>query len=281
MNLFRITALCAFWFFFSVNLLLWKSFKYRAVNSKSVLLAVLFLAGSWLLSGCRVDMLTVIHDDGSGTVTASLSRPKDDVDFVFQIPEMKGYLDAVIMDFQGQGIKTENMLNGNLEIFTFQRDFLMPDEVYSNSDLLAGQTWFQLDRIQDGVDTIFRYYGELSTKAFYENMENLPYYAADEINKELDAAEFNFSLVLPGEITYTNGLPASGNKLQWEIRRNDVTQIVAESRIAGQPVSNASRLSGDHLIAFTAGILFLLGSVFFLVAMIAFKPKKQKKASEG
>lgn len=275
LNLYRVLVLAVLWFLNSVNFLLWKASAFQAKRAQNLVILLLVLAVPFFLTGCRVDMLTVVNEDGSGTVNASLARPREDVDFIRRMPEMSAYLDALISGFRDQGIQVEGMLNGDLEIFSFQRTFQLPGEIYSENDPLGKETWFELERYQDGGDTIFRYYGVLNTTVLYENLDELPGYAVDEVTAELDNTHFSFALVLPGELTYTNGLTPKGNKAAWEIRNNDLIEIVAESRLAGASWGRGTAGQDVTVIKFAIGALFISANIIFLVGLLAFREDRE------
>ena len=280
MWLYRLLILSVVWFVFSVFFITRKSISRKSSSYLNPSLLVLCLVIPLLMTGCEIVMMTNINEDGSGTVSTSLSRAKEDLEFVREIPEMTTYLDVLMQDFREQGIRVENTIAGEQEMFSFQRDFQSFDQLNSEADLLSDESWFEVEKLEDGDDIVFRYYGELNTAVLFNNLDNLPSYARDEATKELNASNFVFYVSLPGEVTYTNGLPPSGGRLEWEIRNNEINQIVAESRIvdAEKPVKPAEHKKKIIIIAI--GALFLVSTLIFIIGFLSFKKRNSRKREQ-
>jgi hypothetical protein len=275
----RWLTLSAICFLFSISFVLWKTFYHKTKIIRHLSTILLFMVTTMIISACRVEMVTVINEDGSGTISTTLRRAKEDVDYMREIPQMNAYLDAILEEMRGQGVYSETMRSRQDEIITFQRHFESIEKAYSESDIQAGETWFDVDRFVDGDDTVIRYYGMVDTSTIYNNLDNLPSYAVEPVREELDASVISMKLILPGLVTYHNGLTAGNNSVEWEIRNDDITEIVAESRIANTQIASTTKSNLPATIRIVSMILFGVSLLLLLFGLLGWKKRKQQRGT--
>ena len=144
-----------------------------------------------------------------------------------------------------------------------------------------GTTWFDIARFEEGDEIVYRYQGMLDTRASYENLGSLPSYAISEARKELDSTEFQFTLILPGVVGYANGGTATGSRITWDIRNNDLNQIVGESRLPKSGLTGFQSGDPQSMVRMATGLLFILGNILMLVFLFGFRKKSKTGEAEA
>ena len=198
---------------------------------KRVFLALLL--GLILLTvGCTMDISTVIHPDGSGTVSVELSETIENIDFIRQMPNMADYLLAWQASLRKQGIMIDDTRQGDREYIFLQRRFYSLEELSSPVDLPGDvKAWIYAVSEQGTFETHYRFSAIVDTTGLYESAPGIDPNALREVHKLLDAMQMTYSVTLPGEILFSNADRQQGNKLAWDIRMNAFNEIKAESRL--------------------------------------------------
>lgn len=251
------------WLVFCTSMFLWRGFRknWYEQHRALTLLCLFLIAGT--VAGCKMDINTMIDPDGSGLVTASLTRAKEDIDFIRKMPGMSGYLDAWAFNLRNDGMRVEDLVEGENETFFLQRTFGSLNELIENQLLSESGTWVHVLKYPEGNEQVFRFTALIDATILYSGLDELPSTAAEQIRQELDQAELSYSVVLPGKIVYHNAPIGQSQRLTWRLRVNDGNEIVAESRLPIQ-VSTGSlsdpktKIKQGLLLVFTASSLLLI-----------------------
>lgn len=264
------------WLIFCTSMFLWRAYRRNWLKHHLVSTILLFLGVSILMAGCTMDITTVINPDGSGLVTSSFTRAKEDIDFLREMPGMNEYMDAWISNLRQDGMFVENWIEGENETFFLQRVFGNLDDLSETQSSEGPASWLYATKYTEGNFIVFRFMALVDTTAFYQVTEGLSSSAAEEIRKELDQAEMNYSLVLPGEIVYHNSIEVHGNRISWLLRMNDRNEIVAESRLP-MPVAEPLTFSSVERIKQSLLIVFIASTILLIVSLLGYHLPKGKK----
>lgn len=196
----------------------------------------LFLACSvvavLLLPGCTMDVSTVINPDGSGTISVTLSQVAEDVDFIRQMPNMADYLNAWRDSLRKQGVLIDISRRGENEYIFLQNRFDDLDGISTPMDLPGDvKTWIAVTMDSTPFETVYRYAAVVDTTTLYQGSPGMDSRVQAEVVKELNQMQFTYSVILPGEITYTNATRQKANRMIWDIRMNAQNELKAESRL--------------------------------------------------
>lgn len=279
--LFRLLLAAVLWFVLGLSLVAWRSFRAKFTPYSSIILVLLALAMPLVSAGCTVEMTTVIQEDGGAFISAALTRSREDIDFIRSIPGMEGYMSAIIADLRDRGVRVENFIKGDDETFYLQNVTYNLEELAGTEGSDAGGSWFDISRYADGEEIVFRYNGAVDTRAFYENIENMPSYALSEIQEELDSTSVIFTMIMPGEVTYTNGEVSSGNRVTWQIRNNDFNQVVAESRLPNPAAAAVEGSESTQVLKLAIGGLFITGNILVLIFLLGMRNKPKQLEAES
>jgi hypothetical protein len=264
------------WLIFCTSVFLWRAFRKNWFKHYLVPMIVLFLGTSLFMAGCTMNVTTVINSDGSGLVTSSFTRPKEDIDFLRQMPGMNEYIDAWISNMRQDGMVVENWLEGENENFFLQRAFGNLDDLSETQGSEGPASWIYATKYAEGNSIVFRFMALIDTTAFYQVADGMSSSAAEEIRKELDQTIMSYSLVLPGEIVYQNSTSVQGNRVSWALRMNDRNAIVAESHLHLPAVetigaSPSSRVKQGLLIVFIASTILLI------ISLLGYRLRKREQ----
>lgn len=265
------------WLVFCTSIFLWRAFRKNWFSHYHLTSAIVTLIVVGALTGCTMDITTIINPDGSGIMTTTLSRSKEDIDFLRQMPGMEGYLDSWIMNLRQDGMLAENYPQGDQEVFFLQRKFGNLDELSVTGNNEDGGSWIYATKYIEGDQMIFRVVALVDTTILYSGLTNLNSSAAAEIKKELDNSEMIYSFVLPGRVTYHNGKSENNNRVSWVLRLNDKNELIAESQlpittaIDNQTVVEEKIIQGLLLITITSTLVLIFGIIHYRV------PKRKGK----
>jgi len=219
------------WLIFCTSFFLWRAFRKNWFSRSLLTPSILFLFMSGTVSACSMDITTIIQADGSGVMTTSFARSKQDIDFLRQAPGMASYLDSWIMNLRQEGMLAENYLYGDQEAFFLQRQFGNLEELSVAQATETTSSWTYVTKYVEGSNLIFRVVALIDTSILYSNLNAMNPTAAGEIQKELDSSHMSYSFILPGELAYHNGKSGNKNRITWTLRLNDKNQLVAESQL--------------------------------------------------
>jgi len=257
------------WLVFCTSVFLWRAFRKNWYKHYLVPTIVLFLGVSLFMAGCTMDMTTVINPDGSGLVTSSFTRAKEDIDFLRQMPGMNEYMDAWISNMRQDGMFVENWIEGENENFFLQRAFGNLDALSETQNSEGPASWLYATKYKEGNFMVFRFMAIVDTTAFYQVADGMSSSAAEEVRKELDQTIMNYSLVLPGEIVYHNSTGAQSNRVSWALRMNDSNAIVAESRLP-LPVAETTGASSSSRVKQSLLIVFIASTILLIISLIGY-----------
>ncbi len=185
-----------------------------------------------LLSGCTMDVSTVINPDGSGTISVNLSEATENTDFMRRMPNMADYLNTWQDSLRKQGVLIDISRQGENEYIFLQNRFEDLEGISTPVDLPGDiTTWIAVSMDSAPFETVYRYAAVVDTTTLYQAAPGIDSRAQAEVEKQLDQMLFTYSVTLPGEITYTNASRQKGNKMTWDIRMKAQNEIVAESRL--------------------------------------------------
>jgi len=265
------------WLIFCTSMFLWRAFRRNWFRNHLVSTITLFIGVSILMAGCTMDITTVINPDGSGLVTSSFTRAKEDIDFLREMPGMTEYMDAWISNLRQDGMFVENWIEGENETFFMQRTYGNLDDLSETQSSEEPASWLYATKYTEDNFIVFRFMALVDTTAFYQVAEGLSSSAAEEIRKELDQAEMKYSLVLPGEIVYHNSTEVRGNRISWMLRMNDHNEIVAESRLP-LPVAENPMTSSAERVKQILLIIVIVSTVLLIISLLGYRlPKEQRK----
>lgn len=275
--LLRASVVVFLWLIFCTSMFLWRAFRRNWFKHHLVSTIILFLGVSILMAGCTMDITTVINPDGSGLVTSSFTRAKEDLDFLRQMPGMNEYMDAWISNLRQDGMFVENWIEGENETFFLQRAFGNLDDLSETQSSEGPASWLYATKYTEGNYIVFRFMALVDTTAFYQVAEGLSSSAAEEIRKELDQADMNYSLVLPGEIVYHNSTDVRGNRISWLLRMNDRNEIVAESRLPLPVVVNPKASSAERVKQILL-IIVIASTILLIISLLGYRlPREQRR----
>jgi len=241
--------------------------KERVVSKTHLLLAIL-LGILLVATGCTMDISTVIHPDGSGTVSMSMSETTENSDFIRQIPNMADYLLAWQDSLRKQGIMIDDSRQGDREYIFMQRRFHSLKELSSPADLPGGaKAWVYATAEPRTFETTYRFSAIVDTTGLYESAPGIDSRALSEAHKELNKMQMTYSVTLPGEILFSNADRQRGNKLTWDMRMNAHNEIKAESKVehtAKVKLFERARTGLILVLAASLGVL-ICAVVIFLV----------------
>lgn len=259
------------WLIFCTSVFLWRAFRKNWFNRYLLISTVLFLLVSGTLTGCTMDIVTIINPDGSSVMATTLARSREDLDFLRQMPGMAGYLDSWIRNLRNEGMLTENYLVNDQEVFFLQREFGNLNDLSATGVNQGVGSWIYVTKYIEGDKLIFRIMASVDTTVLYSGLPNLNSSAAAEIQKELDSSEMAYSFVLPGNITYHNGKLLNNNRVSWDLRLNDKNELIVESQLPistateSQPLIMGKIIQSLFLIATASTLVLLFGIVHYRI----------------
>ena len=225
----------------------------------SKLLGVGLIVAVLLLSGCTMDVSTVINPDGSGTISVNLSEVVENTEFIRKMPNMADYLNAWRDSLRKQGILIDISRQGETEHIFLQSRFEDLDGISTPVDLPGDiKTWIAVDMDSAPFETVYRYAAVVDTTALYQGAPGIDSRAQAEVEKRLNQMRFTYSVTLPGEITYTNASRQRGNKMTWDIGMNARNEIKAESCLSHDSHTNVVKAITGALAGGLVLSLFLL-----------------------
>jgi hypothetical protein len=256
------------WLVFCTSVFLWRAFR-KNWFSRFLLTSTLLILLFPTLTSCTMDFTTIIYSDGSGVMTTTLARSKEDIDFLRQAPGMAGYLDSWITNLRYDGMLAENYQIGDQEAFFLQREFGNLEELSTTEAIEGVGSWIYATKYIEGNRLIFRVIALVDTTVLYTGLTNLNSNAAAEIQKELDNSVMSYSFVLPGNIAYHNGKLLGNDRVGWDLRLNDKNEIIAESQLPLTVANEALSLSRNQiildllLIAVASTLVLIFGIVHY------------------
>jgi hypothetical protein len=223
------------------------------------------------LSGCRMDISTIIHADGTGAMNVRFAEATENVDFLRQMPNMADYFRSWISDLRMQGMMVDESRQGQETVIFIQNRFASLDALatpLSGQEQDALQTWVYATRDDVGVHTTYRFSGAMDTTVFYRAASGIDSRAQAEVRKQLDQMSLTYSVTLPGKIVYSNADMVVGNRMTWKIKMNARNEMQAESRL-----EVATQADLFRRVATAIGAMWAFSLVLTLYAAIAYRRK--------
>jgi hypothetical protein len=205
-------------------------------NKQAVIALVLVL---YLLSGCELNIETVINRDQSGTLSISIRESQENFDFFREIPGMTDYFESMWAQLRDQGMLVEILKDGQQEEIFIQERFGGFQALMSQS-IQASQadTWVYVREYQTDHFSIIRYMANIDTSSLISDDVEMEAAISNEIQKLLNEIEFKYRVIMPDATTYQNGIQENDYQAAWQPRMNDVNQIVVESIFYNGTASN-------------------------------------------
>jgi hypothetical protein len=224
------------------------------------------------ISGCRMDIATAINADGSGLMSVQLVETTENVNFIKQMPNMADYLFSWFADLREQGMMIAEWRQGKESVVFLQNRFASLDALSVapiSADQSSTTTWVYATRTESPKHTTFRFSGLLDTTTFYRVATGIDSQAQAEIRKQFDQMQITYSLVLPGEIVYSNADKIVGNRLTWNIKMNARTEMRAEAR-----VEHPTPLNLYARVATAISAVWAFALVLVVYALVAYRRRK-------
>ena len=135
-----------------------------------------------LLSGCTMDVSTVINPDGSGTISVNLSETIENTEFIRKMPNMADYLNVWRDSLRKQGILIDISRQGETEHIFLQSKFKDLDGLSTPVDLPGDiKTWIAVDMDSAPFETVYRYAAVVDTTALYQGAPGIDSTAQAEV----------------------------------------------------------------------------------------------------
>jgi hypothetical protein len=227
-------------------------------RKSQLLLIALFIATALLLSACKVNLITDIKSDGSGTYTQELGFTKDEA-------SMAG------LNSQGSGEQfctDANSQSGGSE--------LPPGTKVRQEQRGDGETWCIFETPFKTLDELRAVYATTDMQINSLSMTDGKVVYDVTLDMSGEGASANIPLgnlywivTMPGSVTNHNATEVKGNTLKWKLTIGQKNNMHAESNAGG------FNLGGDALWYVVGGVVFLclccfvplviVGVVFFLM----------------
>lgn len=265
-------SLSGLWMFFVLYLLTQQG---KKQNKPSYSLALIVLTGGILLSGCNLNIQTVVEASGKGYVLTQICDEIETFQFIRAVPDATAYLDDRIVNLRNDGGLFEDFVSGEQECYLLQ----LPFSGYGNignplpEDEGDIDTWVYLDSRVLGQSKRTRYTARIDTGSLYTFYPSINSMIQKEMADALNEIPLRFSVVLPGEIVYHNGDRKIGNEIVWEIPMGEAKELVVESdmEMAGfyeqssQTNSDVTQTNQNFLKWLIPGGIFLLSTLIFVI----------------
>lgn len=222
------------------------------------LLIALFIATTLLLSACKVNFITDIKNDGSGTYTQELGLTEDEVSMAGLSSSDEKFCENANSESGGSelpaGTTVRQEARGEGEVWcVFETPFKTLDglrEVYATTDMQINTL-----SLTDG-------------KMVYDITLDM---SAEGVDMPL--GNLYWTVIMPGSVTNHNATDVKGNTLKWKLSIGQKNTMHAESSLGG------FNLGGDTLWYVLGGGAFLCLCCFvpLVIAGVAFFLMRRKK----
>lgn len=234
----------------------------------------LLIIGIILLTGCSVNIQTVVDTEGNGFVLTTVCEEISTFEFVRQITGIQEFLHDRITNYRSLGSAYENFVIDDKECITFQNPFSGLGNITDASESSDESSWVYITMQENGPLTTTRYTGLIDTTMLYEFYPSINPMIQSEMRKALDEVPLTFSVSLPGEIIYQNADFVDGQIAFWNIPMNASREIVVESVMHNESFSDLislddhsqNYLNWESLKWVITGSVFLIASVIFLIS---------------
>lgn len=273
-NTLRIAVIVLLWSLFCFSVFIWrinhKIFRQRISLPSSVVTLLLSILSVFLLSACRIDLSTTLHDDGTGFTSILVHESRENMEFLRSAPGVPGYLSAVARDMQDSGAMFDQYIDGDQEVFLIQRYFNTSNADTGDTYPIEG-SWISVQRYQQGDEAVMRFLGVVDTRTLYNTPGTVDPNVAGALRDQLDQIDMQYRLHFPGRLIYHNAANITDQKITWQIRMNDVNYLVAEVRM---PIGESPVPGVDIRFVWLAlGVIFLI-STSFLIATFWIRPSR-------
>lgn len=229
-------------------------------RKSQLLLIVLCIVAAILLSACKVNFITDIKSDGSGTYTQELGFTKDE---------------ASMAGLGSEGSGEEFCTNANAQSGGSE---LPPGTTVSQEERGDGETWCIFETPFTSLDNLRKVY---ATSDLQINELNLTegkavYDVSLDMSGEgsnVPMGDIYWIVTMPGSISDHNATEVKGNTLKWKLSMGQKHTMRAESNVGG------FNLGGDTLWYALGGVVFLCLCCFvpLVLAGVAFFLIRRKK----
>ncbi len=221
------------------------------------LLIALLIASAFLLSACKVNFITDIKSDGSGTFTQELGFTQDE---------------ASMAGLNSEGSGEEFCTNANSQSGGSE---LPPGTVVSQETRGDGEIWCIFKTPFTSLDNLRTVYAasDLQINQLSLTDGKVVYDVSLDMSGEgsnIPMGDLYWIVTMPGSVTNHNATEAKGNTLKWKLTMGQKNTMYAESNAGGFSLGG-----GDALWYVVGGIVFLflccfvplviIGVVFFLM----------------
>ncbi|MHB1326518.1 MAG: hypothetical protein ACYC0L_10080 [Thermoleophilia bacterium] len=190
---------------------------------KLALTSLIVLAAILLVTGCEIEINTVLNEDGSGSTITRMIVGTDIMEKLRSAPNSESFSNSWMAAMKAEGTDTV-VVDDQV---TIRRDFQSPEE-FSSSRSADQASWSQLGKVilSDGEHMYFL--ATFDTNTVYKvKTAGQDESARQELEKQLDESKINYSLEMPGELLSTN----SPTGLSWNLPMRQSTFLFAESRV--------------------------------------------------
>lgn len=227
-------------------------------RTKSLLIITTFLL-ALLLSSCKVNFITTIEKNGSGTYVQEIG-------------------------FQGDEASMAGLSAGDEDFCAKQNQELPPNTTIRQETRNENETWCVYESSFETLDDLKAIYGMTDTYINDISLADgiLTYDITLDLSGDSGApmgADIFWIITLPGTITETTATEQDGNTLTWKLRGGEINDIRAVSEVGGSGFGNAIWYvfgGGVFLCVCCFVPLVIGGAAFFLIR----RNKNRAEASE-
>jgi hypothetical protein len=220
------------------------------------------------LSGCEVNVHTIVNDDGSGVLTVKMVGP-DQLASTADLPNANAYL----RDLEHRMIGSGTQMQQAGQTFTLRRTFASPAQLSNVRGADApGFTSIRIER--SGGQTRYIFTARVDTRPLYPQASaiatdgsgaGISSTDSQQLVDELDKTQMKYTLDLPGTVSFSNG-SAQGSSVSWAIPMNQAIDLRAESVVGLRPDAPYATSFAIWICGIAAVVVATLFIVVFAIA---------------
>ena len=220
-----------------------------------------------VLTGCDVKTMTIVSQDGSGSVVTEIELGEEQMQEILGLPNAQASIDSWTAELEEQGV-TVARGEGTMRI---TRAFDSCAE-FNNVPHRAGESWSYLQAIPMGDGTHFVFAGLLDTASL--ETEQGVYDEDGRVYEEMESRSrdvvFSSSVVLPGAL-----LGARDGTTEWRVGLGDADRLFAESVVRASTRTEA--LAPELIEGWRTGIDWALGVFAFGLVAYPWRTNRSKR----
>lgn len=268
-NIFYLTLFTVVWMLLVIYYFL---MRVRRVRGRAGL-AIAMLLAAILLGGCEIHYTTEIKADGSAIISTSFSETAENVEFLKQVPIAKEMYQSWKLQMQAEGASIDYSRIGEIDIVFFQHTVEnLAQRIKGLSSIGDGEQWVFFDHSYQERDKFIRYEGFINTPVLLEVDPTLGSSVVNEMQAEIKKINFEYSLILPGEIVYHNADTAEGNTLGWIIPIEEGKHVIAIARMENEPVGGPPD-AALHIYQVLLSV-YVLFTILLVVSLVFYRLKR-------